>query len=98
VLTVTTTTNIKNSLKEYFQDNLLIEFDQEIGEDTDLFKAGVLDSFGYIQLIKYVQQTFEVKFSSTELMKVEATLNNIADKVIVKILDGTRQSAVGEIA
>ena len=87
---------VKDSLTRYFQDNFLVEFDQEITEDTDLFKAGVLDSFGYIQLIKYLEKEFEVTFSAAELMKVEATLNKIVEKISAKMPEQAMQHAVGE--
>lgn len=86
---------IKQRLIQYFQDNFLIEFDGELTEDTDLFKAGVLDSFGYIQLIKYIEREFGFKFSAAELMKVEASLNKIADK-IASIADVTEPARLKE--
>ncbi|GAA2264307.1 hypothetical protein GCM10010145_44620 [Streptomyces ruber] len=69
---------IKDELKRYMEDRFLFAFDEEITEDTDLFKAGILDSFGYIELMTHVEETYGVKFGEEELLSnVMVSLSSI---------------------
>ncbi|OEV13117.1 acyl carrier protein [Streptomyces nanshensis] len=63
---------MEQELKQYMEEQFMFEFDSEITEDTDLFKAGVLDSFGYISLIGHIEGEYGVKFGE------EALLGNVA--------------------
>jgi acyl carrier protein len=77
---------MEDKIKEFIQDTFLIEFDQDINEDTDLFKAGVLDSFGYIQLIKFLESEYEIRFSEEEILSnIMVSLSNIIDYISNKV-------------
>jgi D-alanine--poly(phosphoribitol) ligase subunit 2 len=59
---------VKSAVVEYMRTTFLVELDDEITESTDLFKAGIMDSFGYVQLMQFLQSRFEVKFTRQELL------------------------------
>ncbi|XXT21471.1 phosphopantetheine-binding protein [Sorangium sp. So ce429] len=68
------------------QKAFLFTFNEEIDESTDLFKAGIMDSFGYMQLIDFLQKTFEITFSTSELLSnVLSSLSAIVETVEVKL-------------
>ena len=59
---------MEEKIKAYLEESLLIEFDgDELNRSTDLFKEGSMDSFGYIQLIAYLKQEFDLEISEDEL-------------------------------
>jgi acyl carrier protein len=69
---------ITDELKRYMEDRFLFTFDEEITEDTDLFKAGILDSYGYIELMAHIEETYGVKFTEEELLSnVMVSLSSI---------------------
>ncbi|WP_314172110.1 acyl carrier protein [Streptomyces winkii] len=73
---------MEQELKQYMEEQFMFEFDSEITADTDLFKAGVLDSFGYISLIAHVEREYGVKFGEEALLgNVAVTLAGIVDSV-----------------
>ena len=55
-------------IRDFMCSNFMFEFDEEITDSSNLFKAGVIDSFGYIQLISFIQDTFSVSYSDEELL------------------------------
>jgi acyl carrier protein len=55
-------------IREYMEDRFLVDFDEDVTPDTDLFKAGVMDSFGYLQLMDYLETEFDVKIASEEIL------------------------------
>ncbi|WP_438018412.1 phosphopantetheine-binding protein [Sorangium sp. So ce315] len=73
------------------QKAFLFTFDEEINESTDLFRAGIIDSFGYMQLIDFLQRTFQITFSTSELLSnMLTTLSAIVATVEAKIYDAQR--------
>lgn len=55
-------------IREYMEDRFLVDFGEDVTPDTDLFKAGVMDSFGYLQLMDYLETEFDVKIASDEIL------------------------------
>lgn len=73
---------MKDELKEYLEEQFMFEFDAEVTEETDLFKAGILDSFGYISLMTHIEQEYGVRFGEDELLgNVMVSLAGIAEFV-----------------
>lgn len=62
----------KNSPEEtiriYIQDQFLVTFGENFQAETDLFQAGIMDSFGYIQLIDFLQTTFDLEFDDEDIL------------------------------
>ncbi|MDJ0933258.1 phosphopantetheine-binding protein [Breoghania sp.] len=73
-------------IRHFIEEQFLIEFDESFPEDSDLFKEGVMDSFGYIQLIRFLEQEFDIKFSEAEITGgVMVSLPQIEQSVAQKI-------------
>jgi acyl carrier protein len=71
-----------DELKRYMEERFLFTFDETITEDTDLFKAGILDSFGYIELMSHIEETYGVKFGEEDLLNgVMVSFSGIRDFV-----------------
>lgn len=67
-----------DTIRTYLEERFLFEFDDEITPDTDLFKAGVIDSFGYVKMMKFLESRFSVTLDSDEiLMDVLVSLSAI---------------------
>ncbi|SES33227.1 Acyl carrier protein [Lentzea xinjiangensis] len=75
-------------LKRYLENEALFTFGDEITEDTDLFKAGVLDSFGYVSLMNHVQQRYGVELGEQMLDSVLVSLSAIVKFVEAQVLSG----------
>jgi acyl carrier protein len=77
---------MREALQRYLQDNFLFEFGDEITEESDLFKSGIIDSFGYIQMIKHLEKQYSIKFSEEELLSnVLVSFTSILDCVSAKM-------------
>lgn len=59
---------MKQKITDFLEETFLFEFDIDISKGEDLFKSGIMDSFGYIQLIKFLKKEFDITFSEKELM------------------------------
>lgn len=59
---------MENKIKNYLENALLIEFGSSVQPDTNLFKEGIIDSFGYIELVSFLEGEFGIKITDDELM------------------------------
>jgi D-alanine--poly(phosphoribitol) ligase subunit 2 len=64
-----------------------VEFGAEVTPQDDLFKVGVIDSFGYIQLMKFLEDEFGLKIGDEDilanvLVSLEAIDGFVANKLV----------------
>ncbi|WP_186396399.1 phosphopantetheine-binding protein [Stappia sp. TSB10GB4] len=75
-----------DKIRDFIENQFLIEFDDSFPEDSDLFKEGVMDSFGYVQLIRFLEQEFDIRFTEQEMTgDVLVSLVQIRDTVAQKV-------------
>ncbi|OKH99079.1 acyl carrier protein [Streptomyces sp. CB02923] len=55
-------------IQQFIEERFLVEFGGEVTAETDLFEAGVIDSFGYIQLISYLEERFALEVTDDDLL------------------------------
>jgi acyl carrier protein len=78
-----------DKIREYIEERFLIEFDESFPEDSDLFKAGVMDSFGYVQLCRFLEKEFNFRFSEEDITgNVLVSLSRIREYVALKVSGG----------
>lgn len=81
---------MKQELKKHMEEQFMFEFDSDITEDTDLFKAGILDSFGYISLMSHIEREYDVPLGDEILGNVMVSLSGI-----VRFVDAARARVAG---
>ena len=59
--------NIKNLVTKFVNELLFIENENALGENTLLFEEGLLDSMGFISLITFIQDEFEILPTDDEM-------------------------------
>ncbi|WP_186386684.1 MULTISPECIES: phosphopantetheine-binding protein [unclassified Stappia] len=75
-----------DKIRDFIENQFLIEFDDSFPEDSDLFKEGVMDSFGYVQLIRFLEQEFDIRFTEQEMTgDVLVSLVQIRETVARKV-------------
>jgi acyl carrier protein len=61
--------DIEGELKQYIIDNFMYSADAEdLTNDLHLFDAGVIDSTGVLELVGFLEETFEVAVDDTEML------------------------------
>lgn len=55
-------------IRQFIEDRFLVEFGGEVTDGSDLFKAGVMDSFGYIQLMAFLEDEFSIDVTDEEIL------------------------------
>jgi acyl carrier protein len=81
---ILTESNIKTKVKEFIKDNFLLGAESKnFNDDDSFFKKGIIDSTGVLELVSFVEATFDIKVEDEELMP--DNFDSI-DKVVVFII------------
>lgn len=75
-----------DKIRAFIEEQFLVEFDDDFPEDSNLFKEGVMDSFGYVQLCRFLEREFAITFTEAEMTgNVLVSLSQIRDTVTAKL-------------
>ncbi|WP_405776066.1 acyl carrier protein [Streptomyces sp. NBC_00859] len=81
--------NRTERITRFVEDRFLVEFGADVTAQSDLFQEGVIDSFGYVQLVAFLKEEFSIDISDEEvLMNVLVTLDAM-DAFVAQKLGGT---------
>lgn len=63
--------DVQHQIRDYVSRQFLTAFGDGLTENSDLFEAGVIDSYGFVELVAFLEQTFGVKLSDDDLASPE---------------------------
>ncbi len=72
-------TAVEERLRQFMRTQFLFEFDDAVTAHSDLFDLGLIDSFGFVELVSFIESEFHVKFTDEEL--ISSSLNSLANMV-----------------
>lgn len=73
---------LEDEIRRFISRTFLFEFGAEVTADSDLFNAGLIDSYGFIDLVAFLEQTYGVSLSDDDLASPQmATLSGITHLV-----------------
>ena len=55
-------------IRAFLSQQLLVDFNGDVSADSDLFELGLMDSHGYIELIRFIELEFALKFTDDEIL------------------------------
>lgn len=62
---------IEAKLKAYLVATCLVNFDgAEANNETDLFQSGLIDSYGFVELVAFLEREFAIKVTDDDLVSV----------------------------
>lgn len=78
--------NIENQIETYIRDYFEIGDDPDLTLDTHLFDEGFVDSLGAVQIVSFVEETFNIEITQKDLTLYPMnTINEIAQVIKTKI-------------
>lgn len=77
---------ITETISEFIKDQFEIGDDPDFSNDVHLFNEGFVDSFGAVEIIHFIEQTFDIKITQKDITLFPMnTVNEIAAVVENKI-------------
>ena len=79
---------MKNTIRDYILGNLLFTEDQSMLRDDDSFLAsGIIDSTGILEIILFIEETFDIKVNDDEMLPANLdSVNKLAAFIMRKQL------------
>jgi acyl carrier protein len=79
--------DVKVKVDSYIRDSFLLgDTSVELGDDESLFDRGVIDSTGVLELVSFIEETFNMKVEDEELVPDNLdSLKKISDFVQRKL-------------
>ncbi|HDK27847.1 MAG TPA: acyl carrier protein [Candidatus Atribacteria bacterium] len=69
--------NIEQKIRDFIRDNFLMgEDDGNLSSNDSLLEKGIIDSVGILELVSFLEETFDIKVEDEEL--VPENLDSIA--------------------
>jgi D-alanine--poly(phosphoribitol) ligase subunit 2 len=60
--------SIESKIRGFLEETFLFEFGKDVTVHSNLFAEGIIDSFGYVQLINFLKCEFGLTLSDDELI------------------------------
>ncbi len=80
------------NIKEFVVENFLFGDGDKVSNDTDFFEESIIDSTGILELVCFVEETYNVTISDDEIVQQNfSSVNNVASFVEKKQLEITAQ-------
>ena len=68
-----------NIVRNFIIENFLFEEDKNLKEDTSFLENGIIDSTGILELVTFLEETFEIEVEDEEL--IPENLDSIANVI-----------------
>lgn len=59
---------MREQLRQFITDNFLFGRPIELSDDDSLQDAGIIDSTGVLELVTYIEETYRIQVSDSELL------------------------------
>lgn len=70
---------VEERLRQFMLTQFLFEFDGSVTTASNLFELGLIDSFGFVELVSFIEREFRIKFTDEEL--IGSSLNSLDNMV-----------------
>lgn len=79
-------TEIAEKVQKFMKEMFQLELSHDITVNSDLFKLGVINSYGYIKLLSFLKNEFIVELSEDEVLSnILVTISSIVDCISIKV-------------
>ena len=68
-----------NTVRNFIIENFLFEEDENLKEETSFLENGIIDSTGILELVTFLEETFDITIEDEEL--IPENLDSIANVV-----------------
>ncbi len=59
---------IKEQIKQFFEDNFMTEFENDFSDDDSFLENGIMDSTGVLELVLFLEENFGFKVKDEDII------------------------------
>ena len=60
--------SIENEIRKFIEENFILEGEDSLGEEDSLLEKGIIDSPGVLELVAFLEETYQFKIKDEELV------------------------------
>jgi D-alanine--poly(phosphoribitol) ligase subunit 2 len=88
-LNARTRAEVEEKLRSFVEEHFLVEFGRDFDTATNLFETQIIDSFGFVELVQFLERDFKVKIQDSDLLSGELTsIDGITNLVETRTYEG----------
>lgn len=85
----TPTPGIEARILSFVEEHFLVERGKDFDTVTNLFEAQIIDSFGFVELVRFLESEFQVTIQDDDLLTGELTsINSMVHLVEKRTYEG----------
>ena len=86
--------DIKTSITAFIVDNFLFGTADNLQDDTSFLEEGIIDSTGVLELITFLEETYDITVDDEELIPENLdSINNVTAFLNAKLAGGSQAAA-----
>lgn len=85
--------DFETAIARFINETFLFDFDAETTSATDLFEAGLIDSFGFVQLVSFLEETFSIEVTEDDLVSDDVNSLEGLVKMVRRLKTEARQKS-----
>ena len=79
--------DIREKLIQFFEENFMVELDEDFSDDDSFLENGIIDSTGVLELILFLEENFGIKVEDDEVVPENLdSINNIKTFIESKVI------------
>ena len=59
---------IENEIRKFIMENFILDGEVNLSEDDSLLEKGIIDSTGVLELVAFIEETYQFKIKDEELV------------------------------
>ncbi len=84
-----TRAEIRTSIRSFVQEHFLVEHGTDFDDATNLFETQIIDSFGFVELVRFLESEFKISIRDSDLVGGELTsINGMTGLVETRTYEG----------
>jgi acyl carrier protein len=68
-----TRAKIGTTIRSFVEEHFLVEYRTDFDDATNLFETQIIDSFGFVELVRFLESEFKVSIQESDLVSGELT-------------------------
>lgn len=81
---------IENEIRKFIMENFILDGEVNLSEDDSLLEKGIIDSTGVLELVSFIEATYQFKIKDEELVPENLdSIKNILQFIQNKLKENT---------
>ena len=87
--------SLRDQIRNFILENFILDNPQDLTDDESMLEKGIIDSTGVLELVAFLESTFEIKVEDEELIPQNLdSIKNIVNYLERKLALASRPEAV----